>query len=62
MSSRNGVLERPKSDLERVIECFQVKGEPQSLREISRQVARMKIERAIQRVLACGASNTMVYH
>lgn len=61
MSSRDGVLERPKSDLERVIECFQVKGEPQSLREISMQVAQMKIERAIQRVLACGASNTMVY-
>ena len=61
MSSRDGVLERHKSDLEQVIECFKAEGEPQSLREISTQVARMKIERAIQRVRACGASNAMVY-
>jgi len=61
MSSQAGTAEKLQSDLERVIECFRIKGEPQSLREISKQVAKMKIERAIQRVLACGASNTMVY-
>ena len=61
MSSHAGTLEKPKTDLERVIEWFKVAGESQSLREISTQVAHMKIERAIQGVLACGVSNTMVY-
>jgi putative toxin-antitoxin system antitoxin component (TIGR02293 family) len=61
MSPGDVVLETPKSELERVIECFNLEGAPQSLREISAQVARMNAERAIQGVLACGASNAMVY-
>jgi len=61
MSTDSDVLERPRSDLERVIDCFQLQGAAQSLREISVKVSQMKIERAIADLREFGVSNSMLY-
>ena len=54
------VIRKPTSDLARVCEVFGLR-ELESLTEVSTRVAQMEIDRALDGVRACGATNAMVY-
>ena len=54
-------MEVPTSELARVCKVFGLTGRLHSLSEVSARVAQMKIDRALDAVRACGATNAMVY-